>query len=663
MLIIVFFIHETLHVAERTKLFLCSLFFVLCPPPPYNTHAVPFTVAPTPLQIQAAIDHQEAKRREKENSMSTAFHMKASRLGGRREVEDDASSQSSYSNDGEESVSSVGSGSTGGASSGTERSRNRLVTQLRRAHHDTPFMAGGRVFYAPRRPHTRGSRNLTGMELEVMPLVTGARESVEHATSLESPRRAAHPSWTPHVELEPHPTFGKKYHGHHLHVHHHEGGHGGHKSGKDPGEDDDDPHAHKHHHHHHKHHHHHHHHGKGGHKRGRPKTLKECILSHETDVKVLSEAYRAEAMKFPPSWKQAADEAAAAAQQVIVHKTETKAPVVEVQRAHGSHHNVYATEAHGKPPGTHRNLQNLVIQAKKSANNKTLARFKARSYKKVLALQIQKQSAAQLAERKRMNRKCQDLTAKHAELIVMGRRSQARRDQQSRQTARELQEFLREGRRPTTSFSKPIVQPGFPSAQKRGGSGRGMGQRPQTTTPGQRRSVPAKASKTSQASSTLIPQPPKRRPGSSVANGGRSWRSSPRASSAMGYSTGYSGTCSISPRDVLNSTREVCRVSSGFNARWLKTSGVPDNSRKKRKKKQRPATAAAGGSLSSGGRGGSNTAAEEVAAVSSDIEKFERNEAARHQDKLESNFFRFRSGASKKVRNIKMRKMMKAFGV
>ena len=483
MLIIVFFIHETLHVAERTKLFLCSLFFVLCPPPPYNTHAVPFTVAPTPLQIQAAIDHQEAKRREKENSMSTAFHMKASRLGGRREVEDDASSQSSYSNDGEESVSSVGSGSTGGASSGTERSRNRLVTQLRRAHHDTPFMAGGRVFYAPRRPHTRGSRNLTGMELEVMPLVTGARESVEHATSLESPRRAAHPSWTPHVELEPHPTFGKKYHGHHLHVHHHEGGHGGHKSGKDPGEDDDDPHAHKHHHHHHKHHHHHHHHGKGGHKRGRPKTLKECILSHETDVKVLSEAYRAEAMKFPPSWKQAADEAAAAAQQVIVHKTETKAPVVEVQRAHGSHHNVYATEAHGKPPGTHRNLQNLVIQAKKSANNKTLARFKARSYKKVLALQIQKQSAAQLAERKRMNRKCQDLTAKHAELIVMGRRSQARRDQQSRQTARELQEFLREGRRPTTSFSKPIVQPGFPSAQKRGGSGRGMGQRPQTTTP------------------------------------------------------------------------------------------------------------------------------------------------------------------------------------
>ena len=293
MLIIVFFIHETLHVAERTKLFLCSLFFVLCPPPPYNTHAVPFTVAPTPLQIQAAIDHQEAKRREKENSMSTAFHMKASRLGGRREVEDDASSQSSYSNDGEESVSSVGSGSTGGASSGTERSRNRLVTQLRRAHHDTPFMAGGRVFYAPRRPHTRGSRNLTGMELEVMPLVTGARESVEHATSLESPRRAAHPSWTPHVELEPHPTFGKKYHGHHLHVHHHEGGHGGHKSGKDPGEDDDDPHAHKHHHHHHKHHHHHHHHGKGGHKRGRPKTLKECILSHETDVKVLSEAYRA----------------------------------------------------------------------------------------------------------------------------------------------------------------------------------------------------------------------------------------------------------------------------------------------------------------------------------------------------------------------------------
>ena len=402
------------------------------------------------------------------------------------------------------------------------------------------------------------------------------------------------------------------------------------------------------------------------HKRGRPKTLKECILSHETDVKVLSEAYRAEALKFPPSWKEAADAAAAAAQQVVVHKTVKRAPVVEVTRAHGSHHNVYATEAHGKPPGNHRNLQNLVLQARKSADNTTLSRFKAQSYKKVLALQIQKQSSALLAQRKRIDRKCQDLTAKHSHLVVMGRRSQARQDQQARQATRELKEFLREGKRPTTSFSKPIVQPGFSSSLKnkktgsRGGSGsrgRELMQRPKTTTPGQRRPIPAKVSETSRAASTLIPQPPKRRPGTSVGVGGRSWRTG-RASSAMGYSTGYGSTCSISPRDVLNSTRKICRVSSGFNARWLKTSGVPDNSKKNRVKNQRPATAAAGSSFRVSG-----SIPDEVAHVSSEIEKFERKEAARHQDTVESNFFRLRSGASKKIRNIKMRKMMKAIGI
>jgi hypothetical protein len=78
--------------------------------------------------------------------------------------------------------------------------------------------------YAPRRPHTKGSRALTAMELDATPLVTGARDSVEHATSLSSPRRKPHPSWEPHVELEAHPTFGNKYHGHHLHVHHHHHG-------------------------------------------------------------------------------------------------------------------------------------------------------------------------------------------------------------------------------------------------------------------------------------------------------------------------------------------------------------------------------------------------------------------------------------------------------
>jgi hypothetical protein len=212
------------------------------------------------------------------------------------------------------------------------------MDEIQRAKHDTPFIAGGKVMYAPRRPHTRGSRALTGMEMDVIPLVTGARDSVEHATSLSSPRRKPHPSWTPHVKLTAHPTFGNKYHGHHLHVHHNNHGHEWKEKNKkfDDRHDEHGKIIHKHHHHRHSQGHHGHH----GHKKRHPKTLRECLLSHETDISVLVQAYKTEQLKFPPSWKEAADKAEKEAQQVEILRDNT--PVAKPKEQH----NVYEIEAH-----------------------------------------------------------------------------------------------------------------------------------------------------------------------------------------------------------------------------------------------------------------------------------------------------------------------------
>ena len=297
---------------------------------------------------------------------------------------------------------------------------------IQRAVHATPFCAGGKVMYAPRRPHTRGSRALTGMELDVIPLVTGARDSVEHATSLSSPRRKPHPSWEPHVKLEHHPTFGNKYHGHHLHVNHNQGANQPHHVAHDNGTDANG-HA--------IHHHHHHRHrsgpgsgsgnGPGGRKnkhRKHPKTLKECILSHETDVAVLLQAYKTEALKFPPSWKEAADRAEKNAQQVVKLTDDHVVLEKQEERAHGSHHNIYDLESHGKPASTHRVYQELMTTATKSMRNKPLKQFKSCSYKKVLAINLHQRSVSVIRNRKIIQQACMNETARNAHLVVQGRR-------------------------------------------------------------------------------------------------------------------------------------------------------------------------------------------------------------------------------------------------
>ena len=374
------------------------------------TGIMPFTRAPTAVEIQAAQEHASTLKEDEKKQIISAYNNKLSRQGGNSSSNNSNTRRrgryTDYDDEDCSSVSSSGS-SSGSESCGTEESRERLLTEIQRARHATPFIAGGKVMYAPRRPHTRGSRALTGMELDVVPLVTGARESVEHATSLSSPRRKPHPSWKPHVELTRHPTFGNKYHGHHLHVHHHAHGDGWKDQGtKGRGGKYDDRHdanghiIHKHHHHHHRT-------GGGGgskshgHRMTHPKTLRECILSHETDVSILSQAYKTEQLKFPPSWKEAADKAAKEAQQVQILKDDTP-PVTNnaaATRAHGSHHNVYAIEAHGKPAAQHRVFQQLVETAQKSMSNQPLKQFSASSYKKMLALNIYQQKISKQKER------------------------------------------------------------------------------------------------------------------------------------------------------------------------------------------------------------------------------------------------------------------------
>ena len=418
------------------------------------TGTLPFARAPTAAEIESARVHAESLKEEQRTMILSNFHNNNNSQGGRNGDNDDSDEENKFGDDAS-SVSSEGE-SSGSESIGTQESRDRLQTEIQRAHHDTPFMAGGQVMYAPRRPHTKGSRALTAMELDAIPLVTGARDSVEHATSLSSPRRKPHPSWEPHVELEAHPTFGNKYHGHHLHVHHHHHGDewkekNGHPSHKK---------VHKHHHHRHSSH------GGGrnsgrrhGHARRHPKTLRECILSHETDVSVLFQAYKTEKLNFPPSWKEAAEKAEKEAQQVQVLRDDKK------KDESGSHHNVYEIEAHGKPPSTHRVFQELVVTAKKAMNNTTLKHFKANSYKKVLALNLQQRATSSKRAKRRLDNAAEAETAKHAHLVVTGRRSVARQRMMEKLREEEEMERIRPGRRPTTSFSQAVRIPGFSDIQ------------------------------------------------------------------------------------------------------------------------------------------------------------------------------------------------------
>ena len=78
-------------------------------------------------------------------------------------------------------------------------------------------------------------------------------------------------------------------------------------------------------------------------------------------------------------------------------------------------------EAHGNPPSTHRVFQELVETAKKSMNNATLKHFKANSYKKVLALNLQQRASSSTRAKRRLDNAREAETAKHAQLVVTGK--------------------------------------------------------------------------------------------------------------------------------------------------------------------------------------------------------------------------------------------------
>ena len=680
---------------------------------------MPFTTVPTPAQIKAAEEHAAAERERKKKEVQHLYKMKLSRTGG---AADSEAGDSVSSIGGDSLISGSGASSRDGSeSAGSARSKARLQAEIRRATHETPFIAGGKIMYAPRRPHTRGSRALTGMELDVIPLVTGARDSVEHATSLSSPRRKPHPSWEPHVELTAHPTFGKKYHGHHLHVHHHDHGHDWEDKVKEG-------HAK---HHGHQHHHHHHHHQGNGQRRpgGRPKTLRECILSHETDVQVLAEAYRAEQLKFPPSWKADADAGAKAAQQVQILRDEESIKKKH-KKAHGAHHNVYEMEAHGKPPSGHRELQNMVKQAGKSMQNKQLQHFSLQSYRKVLAVTIQQGQEKQAQAQIDLKHACEAETGRQGRLLAAAARAKGRAEAQAKERDREHREFLAT-KRPKTTFSKPLAMPGFTRKQMdaveqqkkadalaarveaamTGGAHRSTASR-SASARGLARSVPGYSKKSTFGTPTaksasqkgpvtgggrvvrtarcatsmgfdrepVRPDPGSRRPAPR--------RPATRAATARRASYQRPWDVAVSPRDmvgkVLEGQTSRTRTSNQFNSRWLERAASPSPTtrwrrpasslRTARRSSPQPVGLAIRPKTAAGVRQkniknskthtitirASYMSPESEADVKSDIKRFEKSMKEQKQSRIKNNMFRLRSGASKKARNIKMHRLMKA---
>ena len=635
------------------------------------TGLMPFTQAPTPAQIEAARVHAATLKEDEKREIISTYRGRLSCRGGNGNHDDNE-----IDNDNASSVSSSGS-SSGSESLGSVESRERMVAEIRRAQHETPFIAGGKVMYAPRRPHTKGSRALTGMELDIIPLVTGARDSVEHATSLSSPRRKPHPSWEPHVELEEHPTFGNKYHGHHLHVHHNHHGNDWKEKAKNRKKVDEHGHPiHKHHHHRHRS-------GGGGHHhqhRKHPKTLKECILSHETDVSVLLQAYKTEALKFPPSWKDAADKAEKNAQQVQILKDQTPVEVQLVERAHGSHHNVYELEAHGKPATKHRVYQELVSTAKKSMQNKMLTQFSASSYKKVLALNLHQRSVSARRQRRVLDQACKDETVRNAHLVVQGRRAQARTRVIEREKEEQKQARLVPGRRPNTAFSQAVRIPGFsdiqmanikrqkhegfvdghrePRVVQTARSARSATCRPASTTPTISTSMTGGGSKVggshwrSSGAQTPVPQRPERPQTTRTRSA-----ATPRARMSVVL---RQRQYDISATDVMKSAKSSHTWNKRLNHRWMNgrhTPADPDTSKMKMNKKtttrSRPAT-----SLGIHERPESRA---EALHVATELDEFDKSLRAQSKSRTVNNMFRLRSGASKQVRRIKARK--RAFGL
>jgi hypothetical protein len=687
-----------------------------------QTGLMPFTRAPTAAEIKAAQEHQESLHEHEKNAILRAYEKRKTKNNSDNHNTNPHKRYHEGDDDDVSSVSSSGS-SSGSESIGTEESRERLMDEIQRAKHDTPFIAGGKVMYAPRRPHTRGSRALTGMEMDVIPLVTGARDSVEHATSLSSPRRKPHPSWTPHVKLTAHPTFGNKYHGHHLHVHHNNHGHEWKEKNKkfDDRHDEHGKIIHKHHHHRHSQGHHGHH----GHKKRHPKTLRECLLSHETDISVLVQAYKTEQLKFPPSWKEAADKAEKEAQQVEILRDNT--PVAKPKEQH----NVYEIEAHGKPPPTHRVLQELVDTARTSMSNQTLRKFKAGSYKKVLALSIHQGTVNKNKQQVMLDNACEKETVEHG-LYIQGLNTQAARTKLLKYLYDQKQkERLIPGRRPANSaFSKAVRIPGRAdidlARKKRKQHGQFVdghrekhlnkveaeqkhekdsidlddknrdderkipnGPSTSTTTVNLARRPPRPASTQptamgtwkqssalKQSSGSLSARGPKRpdRPQSSRAASTPRGRNSTQRN-VFAKSNGRSKTTVVlkqrqfdmSAKDIMKSVRSSSTWNKKMNNRWLHNGRNTPHDFGHRS--QRSAARRGGGGCrpaTSMGVVRPNVprpeSRVEALHVENELNNFEARMSTKKKSRVVQNMFRLKSQASKQARNAKMRKMMHAFG-
>lgn len=253
--------------------------------------------------------------------------------------------------------------------------------ELRRAHHDTPFIAGGRVYRHPRASRTRGGRPLTRMELETIPLVTGAREAPEPGTFMDSPKRMPHHKWKPHQKMKPHRTHGTAYHNSQFGVAHPEH-HGDHDEnpnirGKDDFfyDDGESVQGHKHHHHH-----------KHQEKRARPPSLRECIQNHILDHKTLREAYLMRKVVVPESWKE----------KQAVHKHTAEGILKRAQAVHiheHQQHNVYKVEDHERKkrharPKTAHSARAVLEYAKQREKNVPIVDLDNMAYRHSMATQI-----------------------------------------------------------------------------------------------------------------------------------------------------------------------------------------------------------------------------------------------------------------------------------
>ena len=345
---------------------------------------LPFKVAPSSGLIRAV---KEEKRLSKLNGGSQEEAQDAEESETEAEARgDDQSSKSSWTGTKTESTNSE--------SSWASLQRR----ELRRAHHNTPFLAGGKVLRHPRSPRTKGARAFLHMELNEIPLVTGAREAPEAGTHMDSPRSAPHPSWDPHIALTKHRTHGDIYHTHGYgvkHPKHHKdhSEHHNHDHGEDTHEEKPLPDAAEGHHHHHHH--------KHQAKRNRPMSLRECVKNHVVDKEILKKAYLMRKVKIPDSWREKPVKVAHTAEGIL-----KRAQVVHVHEHKA--HNAYTVEQHmlKNPKNGRDRKRQLLKSAKEREENVPLQDLNNMAFRHKFATQVAVERArTAVSDRRRLKQK------------------------------------------------------------------------------------------------------------------------------------------------------------------------------------------------------------------------------------------------------------------